>query len=234
MEYFIFGGVDSRNYNVYLHGTGAYNAPARSYEFVDVPGRSGGLLLGGDSYGAIELVYPAFVVSDFAASIRGLRNALLTKRGYQRLTDSFSPDEYRMAAFAGPLEMDTVYPASAAGSVDLTFVCKPQRYLLSGDTPVTFSASGTLTNPEGTTARPLIAVTGTGSFEIGSTTVTISEASGVTYIDSDLMEIYDSNGSNRAAYVTMTDHAFPVLEPGDNGITVDGVSLSVTPRWWRL
>ena len=232
--YLTFGGADSRDYGVYISGTGVYNAPAREYTFTAVPGRSGDLILDGKRYSNIVVTYPAFIYDSFAANVAGWRNTLLTSDGYARLEDSYHTDEYRLAVYAGPLDVETA-PLLVGGQFDLAFNCKPQRWLKSGEIPITYTASGTITNPEQTEARPLLKITGTGSCTVGSTVITISEASGPTYIDCDLMEIYDSSYNNRGSYVTMTDNLFPTLAAGENGIQIgDMTSIEVTPRWWRL
>jgi phage-related protein len=232
--YLTFGGVDSRDYGVYISGTGVYNAPAREYTFTAVPGRSGDLILDGKRYSNIVITYPAFIYSSFAANVAGWRNALLTADGYVRLEDSYHPDEYRLAVYAGPFDVETA-PLLVGGSFDLAFNCKPQRWLKSGEIQITYTASGTITNPEHTDARPLLKITGTGTCTVGSTVITITEANGPTYIDSDLMEIYDSSFNNRGSYVTMTDNLFPTLAAGENGIQIgDMTAIEVTPRWWRL
>ena len=130
-NYFVFDGHDSRDYGVYISGGGTYNSPARRYENISVPGRDGDLLGSSTRLQNVTLTYPAGVVSDFAANIEGLRNMLLSTVGYAVLYDSYHPDEYRFAVFKGGLEQDPLSDLSA-GEFEITFECKPQRYLFSG------------------------------------------------------------------------------------------------------
>lgn len=130
-NYFIFDGHDSRDYGVYISGGGTFNSPARLYENISVPGRDGDLLGASTRLQNVTLTYPAGVVSDFAANIEGLRNMLLSTVGYAVLYDSYHPDEYRYAVYKGGLEQDPLSNLQA-GEFEITFECKPQRYLFSG------------------------------------------------------------------------------------------------------
>ena len=134
-NWFTFGDIDSRDFGVYISGGGTFNSPQRLYDTIKVPGRDGNLLSTENSLDDVELTYPAFIYRDFKENIAGLRAALLGKIGYQRLTDTYHTDEYREAYFAGAIDVDTT-PVNDAGQFDITFVCHPQRYLVSGETPI--------------------------------------------------------------------------------------------------
>lgn len=131
-NYFTFGNLDSRDFGVYISGSGVYNAPKRVYTEVPVPGRNGAVLLDEGHYENIEVRYPAFIVRDFDENLANFRNALLAITGYTRLADSYHPDEYRMGYFSGSIEVDAL-PTNIAGRFDIIFTCKPQRYLVSGE-----------------------------------------------------------------------------------------------------
>lgn len=140
-NYFIFDGKDSRDFGVYISGQGTFKAPARSYDAIQIPGRNGALLGIGSRLENVELTYPAFIYSNFKTNLAALRAYLLSHAGYFKLSDSYHPDEYRMAYFTGPLEPD-VTSANNAGEFNITFVCKPQRFLNSGDTVTSFTPGG--------------------------------------------------------------------------------------------
>lgn len=140
-NYFIFDGKDSRDFGVYISGQGTFKAPARSYDAIQIPGRNGALLGIGSRLENVELTYPAFIYSNFKTNLAALRAYLLSHTGYFKLSDSYHPDEYRLAYFTGPLEPD-VTSANNAGEFNITFVCKPQRFLNSGDTVTSFTPGG--------------------------------------------------------------------------------------------
>lgn len=226
-----FAGTPLSNFGVYISGYGTFNAPARSYDGVEIPGRDGSLLLSEKRLQNVDVTYPAFVYANFSANMRSLRSFLLSRIGYQRLIDTYHPDEYRLAVYQEELEVETT-PTNNAGQFELTFNCKPQRYLLSGETAQTFTASGTITNPTYCPSRPLIRAYGTGSFTIGGVTMQILAADGYTDIDCDIMEAYKGTESKNSV-IRLTD--FPTLEAGANAISMDGITrLDITPRWWCL
>lgn len=131
-NYFTFDGIDSRSFGVYISGQGTFKAPARSYDAMEIPGRNGALLGIDSRLGNVELTYPAFIYSNFAENIAAFRAFLLSHKGYFKLKDSYHPSEFRLAYYPGPFDPD-VTSANNAGSFDITFICKPQRYLESGE-----------------------------------------------------------------------------------------------------
>ena len=142
-----FGGIDSATYGVYITGEAVYNSPARSVEMVSVPGRNGAVLIDNGYFENIEVTYPAGIPgtdqSDFATKISDFRNAVLSQVGYQRLTDEYNPDEYRMATYISGLEVEAVEgQQGTVGEFELVFNCKPQRFLTSGETAVTVGGQG--------------------------------------------------------------------------------------------
>lgn len=162
----IFGGVDSSDYGIYITGEGVYNAPEREVEFIDIPGRNGSLAMDKGRYNNITVTYPAGTFGknqeDFREALSAFRNAILSQKGYQRLEDTYHPEEYRMGVYAAGLE---VSPASRgkAGQFDLSFVCKPQRFLSIGDYPIPVDSGDILQNPTVFESSPLLEVEGYGT-----------------------------------------------------------------------
>jgi len=234
-NYFTLDGVDSRSMGVYISGTGTFNSPARTLDFRVIPGRNGALVGLERRLENVELTYPAFICRNFDANLGALRAFLLSRTGYVRLTDSYHPEEYRMAIFSGPLEVAPT-PIMDAGQFDLTFHCKPQRFLLDGETPVEFTAGGTITNPTLFDAQPLIRVFGAGRLGIGSALITIADSgSEYTDIDCDAMDCF-YGVAPRNSYVTFSGNDFPVLHSGNNGVELgSGIDkVIITPRWWSV
>lgn len=234
-NFIIFNNKSLRDFGVYISGLNTYNAPSRDAESVSVPGRNGNLTLDNGRYNNISVTYPAFICNNYDARVEGLRNFLLSQSGYQRLEDTYHPDEYRLARWAGEFTADTL-DALIAGKFDMTFDCYPQRFLKEGEKQIELLANGSINNPYLQTALPLIRAYGTGSFSINGIAVSISSALTYTDIDCDLQECYkDSLSTNRNAYVTLTNGEFPKLSPGTNSVVLSGISkIIVTPRFWIL
>lgn len=233
-NYFVFDNTDSRTFGVYISGRGTFAAPSRSYDLISIPGRSGDLVGFEKRFENQEIVYPAFICRNFNDNISALRSFLLSRNGYKKLTDSYHTDEYRLALYIGPFEPD-VGANNKTGEFELAFNCKPQRYLVSGETVTTLTANGTIVNPTSFDSQPLFRVYGTGVLGINSESVTITQADTYTDIDCEMMDAFKGNASKNA-YIVLSGNDFPVLKPGANTISLGtGITrVEITPRWWRL
>ena len=229
-----FNGKSSKEYGVYISGLNTFNSAERDTESISVPGRNGDLTFDNGRFKNVDITYPAFIYADFDNNVKGLRNFLLSQRGYKRLEDTYHPDEYRIARYKGNFVTEVV-DWLAAGQFDLVFDCYPQRFLKSGDQIITLESDGNIFN-EYQESKPLIRAYGTGSFSIGGITITIDTADDYTDIDCDLQEAYkDDMSVNCNGNITLTSGSFPVLNPGDNEIVIEDITkLEIKPRWWIL
>ena len=238
----MFDDISSWTYGFYIDGQAAFNAPARRGESVKVPGRNGTLFLDEDTFDNITVEYTVFFAansdSDFAEQLAGFRAALMSKRGYLRLTDTYHPEEFRMAVYKSGLEVDPVQ-YKRAGEFKLEFDCKPQRFLLEGDAnhPITVSNGGRIPNNTQNVANPRITVSGSGSgsIRVGDRTVSFTNLtnSGIT-VDCEMQECYTGTTSQNSN-VTMTD-GFPKVPPGGATLIYDGgiTSVRVVLNTWIL
>lgn len=196
LNYLTFDGVESREFGLYISGEGTFNAPERRGESISIPGRNGALFIDEGVYQNIEVTYPAFIgTSDeelFRSKLAAMRSVLTSRSNYKRLTDTYHPDEFRLALYRSGLEVDPqVY--NRAGGFSIIFDCKPQRFLKSGEESHIFTENGTITNPTLFESSPLIKVTGNGVVAIGENgkyRFIVSNNTGTIYIDSDIMEAY--------------------------------------------
>lgn len=173
-----FGGVNSADYGIYITGEGVFDAPKRAVDMVNVPGRNGAIAIDQGRWDNVTVEYPAgtfgMTEAEFRTAVSDFRNAIVSQIGYQRLTDTYHPDEYRLALYVEGLE---VKPESynRAGEFTLKFNAKPQRWLTSGETLVTVSDGDTLTNPTQYDAGPLLAVEGYGNISFNGYTIAIDD-----------------------------------------------------------
>lgn len=241
-----FDGENSLDNGIYISGEAAYNAPERVVEMITVPGRNGAIAMDQGRFENIEVTYPAgCFASDeagFTDKIAEFRNILASRYSYKRLTDTYNPDEFRMALYKSGLEVE---PAAhnRAGEFDITFDCKPQRWLVSGETEVAFTGAGSISNPTLFEAKPMLKVTGAGVLTIGSYTLSIAAGSSPStqeiYIDCETQEAWEIVGAGKLSrndYIQNAGEDFPVLAAGENTITLgSGISrIEITPRWWRI
>lgn len=234
-NYFTLDGVDSRDFGVYISGQGTFNSPVRDIDFIQIPGRDGDLIGLPTRLENVEYTYnDAFIYANFKTQIRAFKEFLLSKPGYRRLTDTYHPDEFLLVAYRGGLDVAPT-PKNNAGQFDIVFVAKPQRYLLSGDTAISLSATGTINNPTHFNAKPLLRVYGVGTVSINGTDITISGAN--VYTDIDFESGYAYKGTeDRNPYITVGAFDFPALIPGENAITLGtGITgVDITPRWFTV
>lgn len=231
----MFDDIRTDLYGVWISGPGVYDAPGRDQEFITIPGRNGDLIQDNGRFENITIKYPAFIARGFNTKFDPFRAALYSKRGYKRLTDTYHPDRFRVAAVSGPLEPSTgTYNRS--GSFELSFNCKPQFFLVSGEVAEVFTLSGRITNPTFYTARPTMRVYGSGTLGVGAVTVTIA-TNPFPYIDLDSQALDAYCGAaNANSYITLSGDDFPTLGPGETGVALSsGITrVEITPRWWTI
>lgn len=176
---FTFGDISSKAYGVYITQEAAYDAPERDTEVVEIAGRNGAYILDKGRFKNITVSYKCGIAldseGDFESAIRAFRNALSAKAGkYVRLEDEYNPDEYRQAAFLGGIDVNMA--DRRAGEFTVSFDAKPQRFLKSGETAVSVSSGGTITNPTLFEASPLLQVWGYGGLAINGEELEIVSA----------------------------------------------------------
>ena len=134
---FTFGGISSSTYNVVVEGPGDYSAPKRAVEAIEIPGRNGAFQLDKGYYENITVEYSCLLKdttqANFETAVASFRNAIVSQEGYQRLTDTYHTNEYRMAVYAGGFDEDPSFHGKGA-VFKLKFDCKPQRFLTAGET----------------------------------------------------------------------------------------------------
>lgn len=142
MSYLIFDGVNlTDRFGLVISGAGTFTAPVRSVESLSLLGRNGNLIRDFGAYENLEVVYSGSGLKhEDIGNLDDLRAFLSVRQGgYYPLSDSYHPGEYRMARFMGPFAPELGASLRVAG-FDLAFECKPQRFLLNGAQPMSFTA----------------------------------------------------------------------------------------------
>lgn len=239
-HFIMFNGQNLGDWGLHISGDKTFGAPERDVEEVEVPGRDGTLTYDKGRFKNYTLEYDAGIVSDsvtdFDAKIAKLRAYLCSNYGYKRLEDTYHPDEYRMAKFVGGLDPEVTQ--LMGGSFTLTFDCKPQRFLKSGEDTYGLSTSGSFYNFTDYAAKPLIRIYGSGEVEVGNYKVTISnkpDTIDFIDVDSDLQDCFNDS-LNCNEYVALESEEFPKLVTGNNNVTLgDGITkIVITPRWYTI
>lgn len=229
--------------NVYIDTSLSYNKPERRVTSYSIPGRSGNLIIdeqtpqNGVVYNNVTITYPAFIHGDFKTTWDALINGLGRLQGYHKMECDADPNHFRMGRVIIPQAPDVKHIGEDA-FFNMSFDCKPQRFLYSGDALVEWDG-GSLHNPTNFDSYPLLKITGTGSirFVSGDVTVTITSPTAYTYIDCETMTCYYNKYTSLNQYVSFDKPYFPALYQGNNFYTIESEGITkveVKPRWWEL
>lgn len=232
-DWFIFDGIPSTDFGAYIANSNLFDAPERDVEAVEIPGRNGNLYFDNGRYRNFEAVLSVYIPRRMHENVPALRAFLMSKVGYCRYEDTMHINEFRLARFMGEFVVSQSDRVGAA--MELTFDCKPQRFLKGGEQPITITSTMTINNPTLYNARPLIRCYGTGgTITVGDISITVSGCTEYVDIDCDLMESYEGDVS-RNSTTELSNGEFPVLPPGETAIGVSGFSrIEITPRWYTI
>ena len=225
---FTFNGKSSFDFGIILSGYDTYTTPKRDVTMQSIAGRSGDLTLDNGRFENVGLTYKCLAYKDKLKGYEALRAYMASCKGYNRLEDTFHPDEFRLAVFKSAIEPKLKGNYEAA-SFKLEFDAKPQRYLKSGEETITLVDGGTIYNDTLFDAKPLIRAYSAGNLTVNGKTLTISSVSGYIDIDCDIMNAYKGS-TNLNANI---GGVFPVLSAGLNTIVYTG-TLDIIPRWYTL
>lgn len=163
----IFDGKSSDNYGIVVEVLPDYSSAEKNVELIDVPGRNGQIAIDNGTYKTVERKYNIACGKDspneFKASAKAISQWLNRGIGFCRLEDSYEPEIYRMAVYAGPTDISNIY--GMAGRAEITFTCQPERYLKSGEIPIKIEPSSgendksiIVKNSTEYTSKPLIKI----------------------------------------------------------------------------
>lgn len=243
MHSFTFDEINSRSHcGLFVSGGGTFNVPERDIESIPIPGRNGELTIDHGRFSNIVVTYSGWINcktdTEFRQKYDLAKNWLCSRIGYKRLEDDYHPDEYRMARFINGLQF-AMFPEYNMGKTVIQFDCMPQRWLKSGEDPISIvtPSGSTLQNPTSFSSKPLVTVYGTGeaTIFIGETNISISDIGGSVTLDSEIERAY--NGLTSRTNTVTTDNGYPILHPGRNVVNFrgDGVtSITIIPRWWQI
>lgn len=257
-DYFRFDGVSSKEFNAYVFDSNTHSTPQKDFTAVTVPGRSGDLLWDNKRFPNVIHTYWVLITRYFEDAYAEMRGFLLSRKGYCRLEDTFHRDEFYQAYYNQAIT-PIITRTRDMGKFQVTFIRKPQRWLIIGEDTYSITGSSSVTvndytNPTYFESKPMLEVTGSiGStartVQINDINLTIKAPSGSSsvsfsplYIDCDTMEAYTVNTSTGLKtyynnWITITgSNDFPTLTPGANNIVKPtGISsLVITPRWYTL
>lgn len=224
------------DFGVWINGDEVYSGAEPSIETVKIPGRNGDLIFSNRRFENFQLIYKCAIPSDFETRFKALRSFLYSNIGYRKIEDSYFPDHFRLGRISGNMNPSAIGWSAKAALFDITFDCKPQHYLQSGQMFSRVTNGSVVRNETFFDALPLIRVYGNGTLTVNGTRVVIAGNTNA-YCDLDC-EIQDAfyqtvNLNNK---ITVNDDRFPVLSPGNNAVSIgSGITrVELMPRWWVL
>lgn len=233
----VWGGEASADYGMVIAEAPAFDKPVKRTDVFAVPGRNGSILFQDGSFEDVTRSYNVWIAErtgNLADRINAFTAWLYSKSGYTRLEDNFEPDVYRLAYFSGSNDISN--ELTQYGQTTLTFTCRPERFLKSGEDPVSVTNGDKLTNITRFASKPLIHIEAAGTVNVTINGITVT-ATVTDYIniDCERMNAYRLPSENLNDKIT---GAFPVIVPGTNsvGITVTGTltAVTITPRYFTI
>lgn len=255
-----FNGISSKDIGVQVETYPNYDTPEKDYELIHIPGRNGDLVVDKGSYKNVTRTYKIAVSSpseSFSTISNRLAEWLYSPIGYSRLEDTYEPEYYRKAMFKSAVTIENVL--NQAGRVNISFDCKPQRFLKVGDETQTIYLNHTnqsdesthsIFNPTAFSSLPIITIYGKGECEITignmiikvnlTDSMTVSEGSisesnpGIITINSDIQDVYNAVG-NLNSQIHLPS-GFPKLVNDNNNFKFKGIiyKVEVIPKWWTI
>ena len=244
MHEFIYNGMNSRDFGLTISGEDTWTRPQPDIKRISVPGRDGDLIQLGNRFQNLDITYHCGIIRDLKTNFDAFNAKLLSDPGYHRLEDSYHPEYFRMAVFESALDPD-VKQRALMGEVDITFNCKPQLFLKTGEVEQAVVNGGYVYNPTPYPAKPKIrfyfgGTAAGGSITINGVTISAQDPNtGDTFIiDCDKQDIYKYGSNvNWNNEFTLVDGEFFELKPGRNRIVCSGIqhdTLYITPNWWTV
>lgn len=250
MGLIIFNGKSTEELGLISQAIPSYEFPAKNYSFTHIPGRNGDLIIDSKSYNNTERTYYLACVykpgSNFTINSAKIIEWLMGAKGYCRLEDSYEPDVYRLASYVANGSLIDIM--KTATTLNVTFNCKPQRYLKSGETALDFSdATMQLNNPTGYEALPILEFkpvsAGDLEIDVDDNTITVHISDNMinktVIIDSELQNCFMKvNNEIQTCNSAFELTKFPVLKSGYTTIefkdSTKYTDAKITPRWWKL
>lgn len=228
MNYFIFKGIDSKEFSGLVVNTlpPITKAPKR-VETQQIDGVDGEIIT--------ELGYSAYD-KDITITLtkhKDLDEIMAWLNGEGELVTSLEPDKFYNARIINEIDYERVYSMKSA---TITFRVQPFKYELD-ENSVTLTESGkSVTNNGLETSKPIMTITGSGTIELSVNgnkffRYTFPEEETEVVIDSEKQDAYLGTVLKNRNMVG----EFPILQSGENTITWDGTITSIViepkSRW---
>lgn len=247
-----YNGVSSASLGLVIQAPPLYEFPEKDVTVTHIPGVNGDIILDNETYKNVERTYSlacSLKNTTFATKSAAIVQWLTSGKGYCKLSDTYEPDVFRQAIFLDAGSLTNYF--NQATVIPVTFRCKPQRYLNSGDSFVT---NTTFNNTYNCNAYPIF------KFKLNANTVTITLTSSISsvssiitftsipsdilgadiYFDTETLDAYctyQGTLCNLNGYVTITQ-SYPKFVKGETTTVSKSASgfteFYIKPRWCKI
>lgn len=238
---FIFNGVASEDVKTIIQARPVIEAPLRKVEWKNIYGGDGDIPFDEGAYANTDLELVMFIDGDDLIADRQKLYNLLDSRGvYKDFIPYFDPDKIYRVMLSDKIQFENLYHYGEKQTLSAKFTVKPYKYLIDS-LPVTIHGdSGTITNPTNYVSQPIITINGTGP-------VTLN-VNGKSFNIKNVIDTITLSSERQAAYQELipgiltpmnyqiASRDYPILNPGDNTITITGsvTQVVIEPRWRSL
>lgn len=229
-NYFIFDDVASTTFNTYIATSNMFDSPQEDVDTITIAGNNNIIYINNGRFYAFTIDLECYVTKDMQTQVDLLRNFLQSRGKACKYIEALKPDEYRIARYISAFSLGSSDRNGAA--LKIKFNARPERFLISGDTSITFTSDDTVENPTNFDSKPLIRAYSKGRMTINGYEITINSIDEYVDIDCESMQCY--KGSVNCNNNVVID-SFPVLSSGENEIELGTVSkIDITPKWWTI
>lgn len=233
-----FNGTSSKDLDIIIQTKPVYTYPEKDISETHIPGRNGNLVIDNKSFNNVQRSYNFALIykneGEYIQKSEIINNWLHSSgAAYSRLEDTYDPDVYRMARYSESKSFTDVN--DGAVTISVNFECMPQRFLKSGDNPITFNtATVELQNPGVYESLPLIEIingseVSTADILLMTLTNYLNDVTSVIslktdddhiYIDSDTQNCYTPTEDINYK-IGLNGKDFPKLEQGTNTLKLE-------------
>ena len=224
--YFVFKGIDSRQYNILISAMPEPVKPGKKGKLVEIPGRNGSLYQD-------EGVYEEYTLS-IECGARDMKDVAVLGAwldGAGELILSTEPDKLYRARVVNKIAFSNMI--QLYGSFMVLFDVYPLKYSVnSADDLVVLEAPGEIYNPGTYYSEPVIHVYGAGNIKLilNGDEFGLAGVEGHVTLNSEIMECYKGNVNCNAK---LSAQNFPILKVGRNVLEFSGDvhRVEIEPNW---
>lgn len=244
MGKFEFNGKSTEDFGLVIQTPPTYEHPERDISKAHIPGRNGDIVLDNKCYKNVQRTYSIGLwyreSLGYYTSFQDILDWLNSANGkYARLEDTYDSEVYRLASFQMNGKFADYF--GVGGAATITFDCKPQRFLKSGDIDIVYNDyTAEIANDSTYTAKPYVTISGidTDNDSVmmltvlnngkATSSITIYNFEGSLIFDSEEEVVMDSSLNDQNDKVNLNSKPFPQLEPGNNTLTLGMYNVKTT------